>query len=191
MADAEETKEKQETPDKQEGQKKSLVGRLLPWIIMFVVVVVCAGAGLGLGKILAGTGDKKAADEKTQAEEKNAEEEKLDLGGGSGKLWYYNLEPQVVANLNEPGVTRYVSASLTLQMSSINEKQIRVFLDEKTPIMRNWLYIYLSSLTLENIKGDKNLKSIQSQICDGFNKELFPDAKPQIKQILIREFPVQ
>lgn len=190
MADTDEVKQEQEKKDENGKQKKSLIGRLLPWMIMVIVVGLCAGAGLGLGKILAGTGGQTPVDANDSAAGKD-EEEKLDLGGESGKLWYYDLEPPVVANLNEPGVTRYVSASLTLQMISANEKDVRTFLDEKTPILRNWLYIYLSSLTLESIKGDKNLKSIQSQICDGFNKELFPDSKPQIKQILIREFPVQ
>lgn len=189
MADADDTKQKQEPKDEKEGQKKSLIGRLLPWIIMVVVVGLSASAGLGLGKILAGTGGKPTDPNKLAKE--NAEKDKIDLGGESSKFWYYDLEPPVVANLNEPGVTRYVSASLTLQMSAANEKETRAFLDEKTPILRNWLYIFLSSLTLENIQGDKNLKSIQSQICDGFNKELFPDSKPPIKQILIREFPVQ
>lgn len=189
MADTEDTKQTQEAKDEKESQKKSTVGRLLPWIIMVVVVVVCAGAGLGLGKILAGTDDNKSPVETTKAGDDS--EDKVDLGADSGKFWYYDLEPPVVANLNEPGVTRYVSASLTLQMSLENEKDGRAFLDEKTPILRNWLYIYLSSLSLENIKGDTNLKSVQSQICDGFNKELFPNSKPRIKQILIREFPVQ
>ena len=199
MADADDTKQKQEPKDEKEGQKKSLIGRLLPWIIMVVVVGLSASAGLGLGKILAGTGGKptdpnklaKESDDFQKYNFVNNKKDKIDLGGESSKFWYYDLEPPVVANLNEPGVTRYVSASLTLQMSAANEKETRAFLDEKTPILRNWLYIFLSSLTLENIQGDKNLKSIQSQICDGFNKELFPDSKPPIKQILIREFPVQ
>ena len=190
MADADNAKQGREKKESKDGQKKSLFGRIFPWIVMILVIGLCAGAGLGLGKILAGTGDKKTADEKDKTGEA-AEKDKVDLGGETDKLWYYDLEPPVVANLNEPGVTRYVSASLTLQMISANEKEARSFLDEKTPILRNWLYIYLSSLSLENIKGDKNLKSIQSQVCEGFNKELFPDSRPQIKQILIREFPVQ
>ncbi|MBN1974892.1 MAG: flagellar basal body-associated FliL family protein [Sedimentisphaerales bacterium] len=191
MADAEDKKQKQETKDgKEDGKKKkSLIGRLLPLIIMIVVVGLCGGAGFGLGKILAGTGESNPADEGENNGETKTE--KVDFGSESDKFWYYDLEPAVVANLNEPGVTRYVSASLTLQMNMTNEKETRVFLDEKTPILRNWLYIFLSSLSISNIQGDKNLKSIQSQICDGFNKELFPHSKPQIKQVLIREFPIQ
>ena len=194
MADADEKKEerKEKSTEKDAKEKKSLIGSLLPWIIMVVVVGLCAGAGIGLGRIIAGT-DESNVDGSDQAQNE-AEEDVVDideLSGGSGKLWYYDLEPPVVANLNEPGITRYISASLTLQMSSADEKKVTTFLDEKTPILRNWLYIYLSGLSVDNIQGDKNLKSIQSQICDGFNKELFPNSKPQIKQILIREFPVQ
>ena len=187
MADAEDSKKNNKT-NEDGKEKKSAIKRLLPLIILVVVVGLCAGAGIGLGKILAGT-----SEEVMNSEEGNDEnaEDKLDLGKESNKYWYYDLEPAVVANLNEPGVTRYISASLTLQMNLENEKETRTFLDEKTPILRNWLYLFLSGLSLENIKGDKNLKSIQSQICDGFNKELFPNSKPQIKQVLIREFPIQ
>jgi flagellar basal body-associated protein FliL len=189
MADEEDKNKKQ---DEKEGQKekKSFIKKILPFVIMIIFVGVCAGAGFGLGKILAGTSAPNADANEISSEEAK-EEEKVDFSADSDKFWYYNLEPAVVANLNEPGVTRYISASLTLQMSVLNEKEMRVFLDEKTPILRNWLYLYLSGLSIANIQGDKNLKSIQSQICDGFNKELFGNSKPQIKQILIREFPIQ
>lgn len=188
MADAEDSKKNKKTEE--EGkEKKSMIKRLLPIFILVVVVGLCAGAGIGLGKILAGTSeDIKAAD---AGNKEAAGEEKVDLGKESNKFWYYDLEPAVVANLNDPGVKRYISASLTLQMNLENEKETRAFLDEKTPILRNWLYLFLSGLSVENVQGDKNLKSVQSQICDGFNKELFPNSKPQIKQILIREFPIQ
>ena len=57
--------------------------------------------------------------------------------------------------------------------------------------MTNWLTIYLASLGIDETRGDKNLKRIQSQITDTFNEKLFPDAKPQIEGILFREFAVQ
>ena len=107
------------------------------------------------------------------------------------KVWYYDLEP-VVANLNEPSVTRYVSASLTLQMSSeLEQNEGTELLDKNKPILINWLTVFLSGLCLEDIRGDKNLKSIQAKICEAFNDQLFPDSKPQIKQVLIKGFPVQ
>jgi len=75
--------------------------------------------------------------------------------------------------------------------ADMDVKKSTAFLDEKKPILINWLTVYLSSLGLEDIRGDKNLRSIQSQIRDAFNEKLFPDSKPQIKQVLIKGFPVQ
>jgi flagellar basal body-associated protein FliL len=57
--------------------------------------------------------------------------------------------------------------------------------------LKNWLTIYLSSQTIEDIGGDKNLRRIQSQILDAFNERLFPNTKPKIKEVLFKEFAVQ
>jgi flagellar basal body-associated protein FliL len=101
------------------------------------------------------------------------------------------LDP-VIANLNVTDVTRYVRASLTLEISSeMDEKKGTAFFDEKKPILKNWLTVYLASLGLEDIRGDMNLKRIQSQVLDAFNEKLFPDSKPKIKSILFKEFAVQ
>ena len=200
MADADETKqqEQQEQPEKQEakkseaGDKKSLIGRLLPKIILAVVLLVLAGAGFTLGRLFAGsrTSQTSGASEKDQS----AQVEKLEAKGSADdaqKSWYYDLDP-VIANLDVADVTRYVRASLTLEVSSeVDEKKGTAFLDEKKPILTNWLTVYLASLGLDDIRGDSSLKRVQSQVLDGFNEKLFPDSKPKIKQILFKEFAGQ
>ena len=101
------------------------------------------------------------------------------------------MEP-VVANLDEPGATRYVRAVLTLEMSGqITAEKGAALLEQKKPLLTNILTIYLSGLNIESTRGDKNLKRIQFEICDAFNERLFPDSKPLIKGILIKEFAVQ
>jgi len=208
MADAEDKKEQkgqeeqdeqkeqteQQNPETEQGGKKSLIARLLPWVILVVVVLIGAGAGFSVGRIFAGPGAPEAdlsgqgADAQSAADDLKADSDSAD---GSDNVWYYDLDP-VVANLNEPTVTRYVRASLTLEMSAdIDVKEGTAFLEEKKPILINWLTVYLSSLNLEDIRGDKNLRTIQSHIRDAFNEELFPDSKSQIKQVLIKEFAVQ
>ena len=74
---------------------------------------------------------------------------------------------------------------------NISEEEGKAFLDEKKPVLINWLTVYLSSLSLDDIRGDRNLRSIQSHVRDAFNEQLFPDSQAQIKQVLIKEFPVQ
>jgi len=186
--------QEQKGPKAGGGNRKSLVGRLLPWIIMVVVVAVCAGAGLGLGRLFAGPRHSKSG-ESGSARDESADATDVRTTGDSTEdsenVWYYDLDP-VVANLNEPSVTRYVRATLTLQISSdLDTKEGTAFIEEKKPILINWLTVYLSSLSLEDIRGDKNLKSIQSHVREAFNEKLWPDSKPQIKQVLIKEFPVQ
>lgn len=193
MADVDETKERNESAA-EKGDKKSFIGRLLPWIVMVAVVMFCAGAGFGLGRLFAGSDETEATEAGPKpVESKQAEDLTADNGSTSESegVWYYDLDP-VIANLNEPGVSRYVRASFTLEISAeTDQKKGAAFLDEKKPILTDMLFVYLSGLSLKDIQGDKNLKSIQSRIREFFNEKLFPDSKPQIKRVLIKEFPVQ
>jgi len=196
MADIDETQDQQEQqePAVQKDGKKSVVGRLLPWIVMVIVVAVSAGAGFGLGRMFAASRvSEEGGSDSTQNATSQTDQLKADGNSEDADktVWYYDLEP-VVANLNEPNVSRYVRASLTLEMSNeMDKKKGAAFLDEKKPILVDLLFVYLSSLRLEDVRGDKNLKSIQAHICDAFNEKLFPNSKQQIKRVLIKEFPVQ
>ena len=202
MADEDDIKEQQdeqEQPERQDSKaetsdKKSLIARFLPWLILVVVALICGGAGLFVGRLFAGSPKPETVESYIKPDApKQTEKTKADKDSSKepGKFWYYELDP-VVANLNEPTVTRYVRASLTLEMSAdLDQKDGKAFLDEKKPILINWLTVYLSSLSLDDVRGDKNLRSIQSHIRDAFNEQLFPDSKSQIKQVLIKEFPVQ
>ncbi len=100
MADADETKqqEKKEKPEKQEakkteaGDKKSLVGRFLPKIIVAVVVVIFAGAGLTLGRMFAGSSTPQTPGDSQQ--DQSAQAENLQAKGSvadAQNTWYYNL----------------------------------------------------------------------------------------------------
>ena len=193
---ADETDEKvEEKPVENEtdkpGEKKN-GGSIVPWIIIAAVVAVAAGAGLGLGVLFAGggnsetetdpTADQPAVEQKPQADPDAVTPE---------ETWYFDLEP-VVANLNEPGATRYVRAALTLEVSGeISVEEGTALLEQKKPLLTNVLTIYLAGLSVETTRGDTNLKRIQAEIGDAFNERLFPGKKPLIKGILIKEFAVQ
>ena len=195
MADVDETQEKQELVEvEEEDESKSFIGRFLPCIMVAAIAVCCAGAGFSLGRLFAGggsTGTDPAGpngDEASLADELAADDGSK---GDYGDVWYYDLDP-VIANLNEPGISRYVRASFTLEVSGeMDEDKGTAFFDSKKPVLTDMLFVYLSGLSLADVQGDKNLKSVQSRIREMFNEKFFPDSKPQITRVLIKEFPIQ
>ena len=194
MADEDDIKEReQEDSTSKSTDKKASIGRM-QWIIMAVVIIVGAGTGFGLGRLFGGSGSTGTAQPAeggpAQSEDLTANTQDL-TGDKSQEIWYHDLEP-VIANLDSPGVTRYVRLTLTLEIDAeVDQKKGTAFLEEKKPLLTNWLTIYLAGLSLEDIRGDSNLRSIQSQIVDAFNEKLFPDTKPQIKRVLFKEFAIQ
>jgi len=185
MAD-EDTKEKKYDLGAEKSDKKASGGGLLQWIIMAVVVAIFSASGFILGRLFAGSGTPETAESSEQDKPNQLAE--LKANDSSPNHWYYDLEP-VVAFLDEPGATRYIRAALTLKINpEVDQNKGTKFLDEKKPILINWLSVYLSSLTIRDITGEKNQKRIQSQIYDAFNERLFPDAKHQIDGILFKEF---
>lgn len=189
----------QEEPQQQEarkesgsGDKKSSKIGALTWGIMVAIVVLCAGSGFLLARLLAGSEIPETAQSSQTSEPSYQASPKIDDSAAASKSsWYYDLKP-VVANLDEQGVTRYVRAAITMEISPAVDQETGIaFIDEKMPVLTNWIALYLANLGLEDATGNENLKRIQSEMLNAFNKLLFPDAKPQIKHIFFKEFVVQ
>jgi len=185
---ANETTDKQPTTEQPTDGPKGTPG-LLPWIILAAVIPVFAGAGFGLGRLLAGGKPQPMA----EANHPEAPEVSplLNEQASAEKTWFYQCEP-VIANLNEPGATRVVRMLFILELSGqFEEGKGRAYLDGKLPLIKNWLTIYLSSLSLSDVQGEKNLNRILVQIREGLNAKLFPDTKPLIKAVYFLENAIQ
>jgi flagellar basal body-associated protein FliL len=174
------------------GKDAKPPAKIVPWVILALLVVALAGAGFGIGRLFGtrGRAQTLGATEPAKPTE-SARRQEPGASKGTQEGWYYDLDP-VVANLNEPGVTRYARVALTLEVSSMSaSKEAAAALDQKKPLMKHWLTLYLANQTLEEIRGEKNLLRMQAQILDGFNQVLFPNSKPQIQRILFKEFAIQ
>lgn len=198
MADEDDVKkQEQQAPGNskpESGDQKDPRGRML-WIITAVVVIVGAGAGFGLGRLLGSSGTSGAGQsaEGGQVQPENLMANTTDSTNAKSEgTWYYDKFEPVIANLDEPSVTRYVRVALVMEIDAqVDKKKGTAFIEKNKPLLTNWLTIYLAGLSLEDIRGDRNLKRIQSEIVDVFNEKLFPDAKPQIKRVLFKEFAIQ
>jgi flagellar basal body-associated protein FliL len=209
MANTEGKKQTEDTKAQEpRSEPKPAGSKLMSIIIIAVVAIACLGGGYVIGRIIlsgpasahaasgpettpakesAAQKSKETEKEKTAAKEK---EHSKTVPDGSAP-WGFELEP-VIANLDEPGVTRYVRATLILEMSPACDQETgTVMLDEKKALLRDWLAIYLAGCTLEETRGSKNLVRIKAEIRDAFNDYLFKNSKPMIQSILLKEFAVQ
>jgi len=103
---------------------------------------------------------------------------------------YKDLEP-ITVNLDEPRLARYVHATVTLAIPQEDFEKASILIDERTRVLRDWLTVYLTSLTLDDVRGPANLNRIRREILDAFNQELWPEGKPLIRKVLFKEFAVK
>lgn len=190
MAD-EETQDEKTVDVEGEAPKESGSKSMLPWILLGVIVPLCAGAGFGLGRLIAGGAEPEAAD----VPEQTALPDYMNLMAAENtdqKSWFFQeLEP-VVANLADPGATRYIRAGFMLEMTgAFDPTSGALWLGEKKPLIKNWLAIYLASQTVEDLQGERNLNRVLSEIRDLLNDRLFPNTKPPIEKVLLSEFAIQ
>ncbi len=190
MADQENI-EKTGIAEQETAQGKGLVARVLPWLMTALVVVAFAAMGFLVGRLFGTRGNMQTAGAAQADPEEAARLQEPPLVADTGESWYYDMEA-VVVNLNEPGVTRYVRVGLTLEISrTMGEKDGTSFLDQKKPLLKHWLTLFLANQTIEDMRGERNLMRLQTQISDVFNEGLFPDTKPRIKRVLFKEISIQ
>lgn len=191
MADDKEKQDDAKVEENAASEQASAKIGIVTWAILTVIVASCAGSGFVLGRLFAGgsaTETSESTQEITKTEEVTPNYPETD----PKDTWYYNELESVIVNPHEPGATRYVRVGLILEISSgLTKEKADELINAKKPPLINWLNLYFKSLTLDEMADEKDMQRILSQICDAFNEILFPDAKPQIKRILIREFNIQ
>lgn len=175
------------------GHKTGSSGnKILPWIILGIVVTLFAGMGFGLGHLFASPKVEPTAD-KTQEKKTELPEYMtlLDKTADPKATWFYEIDP-VVANLNDPGQTRYIRVSFALEMSGkMPMTQTKAYLDKNTYIIKDLISKYLATQSLKDLQGDRNLNRVPMEIKDRLNQTLFPNMEPVIVKVLYRERAIQ
>ena len=181
--------------DKEKKASSSAGGSgLFTWLILGAVVAAGATGGFALSQLLGGQDS--AAIPKSNGtldnDAKTFDEVLAQQAANGASPWIYDAMEPVLANLDEPGVTRYVRVSISMEISpELDPEKGKVFLEQRTMVLRDWLTTYFAGLSLEDVRGSRNLNRIKRDVQDQFNQLLFPDARPFIRQVLFREFAVQ
>jgi flagellar FliL protein len=97
----------------------------------------------------------------------------------------------VVVNLSEERLTRYLRVKLILVVDESQEKTVKELFDKNKAILKNWLISHLSDKTLAEVSGASGVNRLRREIQDQFNAILFPDGSETIHDVLFEEFVVQ
>lgn len=158
----------------------------LRWVILSVaVVVVAAGAGFALARLM--NQPQEAAASQQEADVKPKPPRRADL---SPDYLYHELDP-ITVNLNEPRLARYMRAKITLAMQPGDYDAAKKLIEKKKPELISWLNAYLAGCSLEEVRGTSNQNRMMREIKDAFNERLWPDDRPRIEQVLFTEFTIQ
>ena len=98
---------------------------------------------------------------------------------------------EVVVNLGEERLTRYLRAKLLIVIDESQQKSVKELVDKQKPFMKSWLISYLSDQSLQEVSGAAGVNRIRREVRDRFNAMLFPDNSEGIQDILFDEFVVQ
>ena len=109
---------------------------------------------------------------------------------GEGEQNHLDLEPLIV-NLNEPQVTRYLRVALSFDIASEDYNTAKALIEKKMNDMKNWLITYLSDLSLEDVRGAKNINRARREILDSLNDRLWPGERSLIVNVSLKEWIVQ
>ena len=96
-----------------------------------------------------------------------------------------------VVNLSESRMTRYPRLKIVLQVEAGDVKDITKRIDQRKPVMKDWLIGHLSGKTLKDVSGTVNLKRTQREIQERFEELLFADGDGKPFEVLFEEFVVQ
>ncbi|MBX3444712.1 MAG: flagellar basal body-associated FliL family protein [Planctomyces sp.] len=98
---------------------------------------------------------------------------------------------QLVVNLNDGRLSRYLRLKINLQVDSKHQKDVQDLIAENRLLLQDWLLSHLADKTMEEIRGAAGQNMMRREILEQFNSVLFPDGYDRIYAVRFEEFNVQ
>jgi len=168
------------------GEQGGSGGKGLPVVFLIVaamVVIISAAGGWATATILAGGQTDAADNEEIVALEDTPPPEGEDMS-------YIDLDP-ITVNIDVPRVSRYIRASFTLAIKEGDFAEAEKWIKKHDREIRNDLQVYLAGLTLDDVRGEKNINRVRREVADKLNEKLWPDRRPRVNHVLLKEWAIQ
>lgn len=161
-------------------------GKPAVWLgMLLAVVVLCSTGGFVVGSLL-----RKAPAEPPKAPTAVETAAKSAEPTDHQESEYYSFDPFTVT-LDTPRRDRFFVVTIILAFNQGDKKAVVDLLEKKKREVRSRLSIYLSSRSLEDVSGAKNLKRVLREIQDSVNEYLWPGEKPMVTEVLFNNPAIQ
>jgi flagellar FliL protein len=153
--------------------KKS--GGLMKYVVLFIAALALVGGGMAVPLLMAGGSSA-------------AHEAESHKAGSSDKFVFVPFG-DVVVNLAEERLTRYIRVKLVLKVDALHEQDMIAAVAKYKAVLKNWLIGHLGDKSLKDVSGGVGVNRLRREIMEQFSALMGPSAK--IQDVLFEEFVVQ
>lgn len=149
-------------------------------LLFLIVCVVFAGAGAALPMVVnvpalfAGGSHK----EEKKGDKKDAKTVIVPFG-------------EVVVNLSEERLQRYLRVKLAVLAEAEAEKEVTELLTKKKAAVKSAIIAHLAGKSLKDVSGSAGVARTQRELLERIEEVVFPDGNSKIKSVLFEEYVVQ
>jgi len=173
------------------------LGGILKLLLPVGIVIVFAGAGHFVSRLTADgpaeiqpAGSEDAPGDQPASTPKDGSGQKPQPDPADAELEHHDLE-SITINPNEPQVTRYLQVVFSLAINKEDYSDAKTTIETKSNEIKNWLITYLCDLSLDDVRGARNINRVRREVQDLLNNRLWPEGKPLIVNVSLKEWLVQ
>ena len=97
----------------------------------------------------------------------------------------------LVVNLSEDRMSRYLRVKIALKVDGHDEKAMTALVTKHKAAMKSKLIGHLAGKGLKDVGGSVGVSKLQREILEKFDDILYPDGESKLKEVLFEEFVVQ
>lgn len=97
----------------------------------------------------------------------------------------------VVVNLAEERMTRYLRIKVAVQVEAAEEKKLAEHVEKHKTALKSWMISHIAGKTLKDVSGTVGVNRLQREILERFDDILYPAGDSPMRAVLFEEYVVQ
>tara|TARA_B110000495_G_scaffold203115_1_gene225522 strand:- start:4391 stop:4906 length:516 start_codon:yes stop_codon:yes gene_type:complete len=167
--------------DSQDDNSENPKSRRRGLILILCVAIIAVAGGFSMPFLAAQIQDLGFKKDSTVGSDDSGVNEEVD----------YISFPEITVNLNEARHARFLRINFSLQVPASQKYKIEQDVTKKAPKFNNYIQVYLSDKTLEELSGSFGRNRVSRELRDYFNEVLFEDGIERVQDVLFNDFQVQ